>query len=95
MGLLWFVYFQDSALVFPWQTLQQLEPIEDIARSFSVGAFEINVPSTSLVVFESLVGAGYHPVNFFYYFFLVCLASGVLTMLAVISTLKRFSFLLA
>lgn len=92
IGLLWFTYFQDTSLVFPWQTLQQLEAIDSTARIFSVGSFEINVPSNSLVLFESLVGGDYHPVNFFYYFFLVCLTLGVFTLLTIISTLKRFSF---
>ena len=92
IALLWFTFFQDASLVFPWQTMQQLEAIESTARTFSVGSFEINVPSNSLVLFESLVGGDYHPVNFFYYFFLVCLTLGVFTLLTIISTLKRFSF---
>lgn len=92
IGLLWFTYFQDTSLVFPWQTLQQLEAIESTARTFSIGPFEINVPSNSLVLFESLVGGDYQPVNFFYYFFLVCLSLGVFILLTIISTLKRFSF---
>ncbi|UXE67116.1 MAG: hypothetical protein KA713_00485 [Chryseotalea sp. WA131a] len=92
VGLLWFTYFQDAAFVFPWLTMQQLEAIDSTARTFSVGSFAINVPSNSLVLFEALIGGDYHPVNFFYYFFLVCLTLGIFTLLTIISTLKRFSF---
>ena len=88
----WSIYLVESPSAFSWEELQQIQTIDSNGNSFLVGPFEVNEPISSLVLFESYLGSELQPVNFAYYLFLACLSIGVLTIAAIITTLKRFSF---
>ncbi|MFM8740269.1 MAG: hypothetical protein ACKOC0_08695, partial [Cytophagales bacterium] len=88
----WSIYLVESPSAFSWEELQQIQTIDSNGNSFLVGSFEVNEPISSLVLFESYLGSDLQPVNFAYHFFLACLSIGVLTIAAIITTLKRFSF---
>jgi predicted Zn-dependent protease len=88
----WWIYFDESSTAFRWQTLQQLQSIESVGKSFSVGLFEINMPVTSLVVFESQLGSDLQFNILVQYLFFACMAIGIFTLAAIVTTLKRFSF---
>ena len=90
---LWFAYFQNPSLAFTWENLQQIETVETFTHSFSVGLFEFAVPADSLLLFETLSGSVLHPVEWSFYFFLFCLTIGTVLFITIITTLKRFSFL--
>lgn len=92
IGLLWYAYFQNPSMVFQWQQFQQLQSIETTIRTFSVGLFDFSIPANSLVLFESVGGSDYQPADAVLYFFVLCLGVGSLTLITIISTLKRFSF---
>ena len=90
---LWFAYFQNPSLAFTWENLQQIETVETFTHSFSVGLFEFAVPADSLLLFETLSGSVLHPVEWSFYLFLFCLTIGTIFFVTIITTLKRFSFL--
>jgi Tfp pilus assembly protein PilF len=89
-----YAYFQNPSLFISWDQFQQLELINVPIRNFSVGLETISVPADNYLLFETLAGSALQSAPWVFYIFLFFLINGFIVLLSIITTLKRFSFLI-
>ncbi len=94
LGFFWYVYTQDTSLAFSWDQFQRLEISQVTLRSFTLGLTKIKVPADQFLLHETFSGSSLHALPWVFYLFLACLAIGLLIFITLLSTLKRFSFLI-
>lgn len=91
---LWLHRYDGASGVVQWNQLQEQKVLETIAHSFTLGPFRLTVPAESYVVLEYFHGSDVIPNTASSYIFLFCLAFGSAVLLAAISTLSRFWYLI-
>ncbi len=89
-----FAYFQNPSLAIAWDQIQQLELIDVPIRNFSIGLFDVSIPADNYLLLESLSGSGLQTSPWIFYVFLFFLVNAYVVLLSIITTLKRFSFLM-
>ncbi len=95
LSLLFFAYgyLKGPSAVIDWETYQHQHNLETVSHTFEVGNFELSVPIESFLTFEYLNGSSLKPTTFASYFFLFTVLACCLVMLAIITTLERFWFI--
>ena len=91
-GFLWVSNFRFPAPVFEQQHFQQLEPMEIPVHQFQQGTTPLTVSTDAYLVFEHVFGSPVQPNLVAPYFFLFLLLTGIVFILAVLTTLTRFWF---
>ncbi len=89
----WYSYYSNPAPVITWDQFQQLNTEEVPVRMFSKGIFEIPVYGETYLIYQILGGSELNPNTTASYLFLVIFSISVLALIAVISSLNRFWFI--
>ena len=91
---LWFGYFHGADGVIQWEKFQEQKIVETIVHEFRLGPFVIDVPGDSYAILEYFNGSHIAPNQASAYIFLVVLSVAAVILLAVITTLPRFWYLI-
>lgn len=91
---LWFAWFQSPGPVFSWLEVQEQELIQIPVHSFQQGLLELNVLGDTYLIFERLLGSSLKPNPFAGYFFLAMLSLAMVFLLTIVTTLRKFWYLL-
>ncbi|MFM9838923.1 MAG: tetratricopeptide repeat protein [Cyclobacteriaceae bacterium] len=94
LSFFWYVYAQDTSLAFTWDQFQRLEISQVTLRTFTLGLTNIEVPADQFLLYETFLGSSFQSLPWVFYLFLACLATGLVISITLLSTLKRFSFLM-
>ena len=94
LGVFWQGWLVYPGPVITLEHFQQVQPVETITHTFSVGLVNLGVPADSSLIIESIFGSRLHPNLWASVVFLVALSGSFLLVLTVISTLSRFWFLI-
>ena len=94
IGFFWYSYAQNPAPVVSWDNYQELQTEEITTRSFQVGLYTVPVLADNFMIFETQLGSQLQPNLLASYFFISILLIALVVILAVISMLKRFWFLI-
>jgi hypothetical protein len=95
IAFLWYARFQAPAPAITWEQWQQLSVEESLLHSFSKGIFEIPVYGDNFLIYEVMAGSDLQPPASTNYFFLFASVVSVILLLAIISTLSRYWFIIA
>lgn len=90
---LWFSYIQSPAPVITWENYQELQVEEITKRSFQVGLQTVPVLTDNFMIFETQLGSQLQPNVVASYIFISVLLIALFVILTIITTLKRFWFL--
>jgi hypothetical protein len=90
---LWISYFRGNDALIDWQKIQEQKVVESTIDTFSVGPFELSVPADNYVILEYFNGSNIYPNVTASYLFMIVLAISVVILLAIITTLDRFWFI--
>jgi hypothetical protein len=90
----WFAYFISPAPAITWEQFQQLSLESIPTHTFTKGIFEIPVYSDNLLVYEILAGSDLQPSLYIHYLLLFATAVSVVVLLAIISSLGRYWFII-
>lgn len=82
------------APVITWDNYQELQTQEITTRSFQVGLHSVPVLADNFMIFETQLGSLLQPNLFASYFFISILLITLVVIITIISTLKRFWFLI-
>jgi tetratricopeptide (TPR) repeat protein len=93
--LLWRGYFLYPAPVITLDHYQQLQSIETLSHSFSLGLINLAVPAESHLIFESILGSNLHPNVFTFYFFLTLLGVSFTFFISISTNVSRYRFLMS
>ncbi len=94
IAFFWYSYAQSPAPVISWDNYQELQTEEITTRSFQVGINTVPVMADNFMIFETLLGSQLQPNLLASYFFISILLIALVVILTIISTLKRFWFLI-
>jgi Tfp pilus assembly protein PilF len=94
LGFFWYTYSQDTSLAFTWDPFQRLEISQVTLRTFTLGLTNIEVPADQFLLYETFSGSSFQSLPWVFYLFLACLVTGLIVFITLLSTLKRFSFLM-
>lgn len=93
LGLLWYYYVTGPAGVVQWEKLHDQKTVETISHTFDVGSFEFSIPIESFVSYEYFNGSSYRVDYFAAYSFVIVLFVVANLLLALVTTFRRFWFL--
>lgn len=91
---LWISYFLTPAPTITTEHFQQLEIQEVAISSFSLGDFDITLPGDNYLIFERMMGGPLQPSLLTPYLFISVLIVFMILVIAIISTLSRFWYLI-
>ena len=94
LAFFWLHRYDGASGVTQWIRLQEQKVIDNVIHAFTLGPFRLTVPAESYVIFEYLHGSDIVPNTLASYVFLVVLAFGSAVLLAAISTLRKFWYLI-
>lgn len=94
MGYFLYAYLSSPAPAITWEKYQQLQTEEVTLRSFDVGIQKIEVPADNFTVFEVLSGSEMNITPFYFHSFLLFFTLSLIVLLAIITTVSRFWFLI-
>jgi hypothetical protein len=89
---MWHGYFKGNNAIIHWEKLQEQKSVESIVHTFTVGPFELIVPAENFVIYEYFHGSSIEPNTIAALLFLLLLGISAVLLLAVITTLDRFWF---
>lgn len=90
----WYAYYSNPDPVITWDQYQQLNTEEVRIRTFSTGIFDIPVDGDNYLIYEILEGSELQPNTTASYFFLIVFSISMLMLIAVVSSLSRFWFII-
>lgn len=90
---LWYSYFTGTDNVIQWLKFQDQKTVETVSHSFEVGNFEFSVPIESYLTYEYFNGTILTPNTTILHIFILCLTLASVVLFAVITTLKRFWYI--
>ncbi|MBL7869980.1 MAG: hypothetical protein JNM78_00100 [Cyclobacteriaceae bacterium] len=94
IGFFWYSYALSPSPIITWDNYQELQTEEITTRSFQVGLQTIPVLTDNFMIFESQAGSPLQPNLLASYLFISILFTALIVILTIISTLKRFWFLI-
>jgi hypothetical protein len=90
LSFLWFSWFQAPAPALTWQFVEEQEVKEVPVHHFQIGAFDLTINADNYLIFERLLGSDLVPGTFSSYLLVALLATMMIMILSVITTLTRF-----
>jgi hypothetical protein len=90
----WYAYFQYPAPTITWDQFQQLNTLETPIRSFTKGIFQVPVVADNFLILELLSGSEPQPTEFPFYIFLLSISISLTVLLAIVTTLSRYWYII-
>ncbi|MCU0368093.1 MAG: hypothetical protein MUF39_04605 [Cyclobacteriaceae bacterium] len=94
IGYFWYSYYVYPAPFITWDQFQQLNIEETPIRSFTKAIFQVPVLADNFLIFEILSGSEPQPAAMPYYLFLIAVVLTVTALLAIISSLSRYWYII-
>ncbi len=94
LTVFWMAYFIYPSPTLQWEHFQLMQTELVPLQSFTLGLFEFTVNADNTLVYESMLGSAPQPSALAFYFFLIVIVISSLAILTIITTLKRFWFLM-
>ncbi len=90
----WYSWFQAPAPALTWFNVEEQELVQIPVHSFQQGLLELTVHGDNYIIFEQQLGEHLKPNPTAGYIFLFILTAGMVMMLTIVTTLRRFWYLL-
>ena len=90
----WYSWFASPGPALTWAHMQELEAMRVPVHTFQQGLLDLTVHGGNFLIFERLLGEPLQPNVMAGYVFLCVLATGMVVLLSVVTTLPRFWYLM-